>query len=119
MKTFVKFIGIFGVFTLLLMQWLEIRDSQTWATVVGEITSAHIVGSLTGGKSPPRSRYQVELQYRYLVSGVSYSGDRLAIQPKYHSSQAHAESELAAYPVGRQVAIYYNPSKPEKSVLVR
>lgn len=104
-----------------IQQALEMGDSREWPTTEGVITASRITSnhktSTEKGWHSNRYQYEVRVQYAYEVDGVSYSGNRLRIGPKKHSSEKNAQRELAEYPVGQRVRVYYNPKEPERSLL--
>lgn len=110
-----------GVIYVGIQQALEMGDSREWPTTGGVITAAYITGShktsTEKGWHGNRYQYAVRVQYAYEVDGVSYSGNRLRIRPNKYSSEKSAQRELAEYPLGQRVPVYYNPSEPERSLL--
>ena len=110
-----------GVIYVGIQQALEMGDSREWPTTEGVITASHITSnhktSTEKGWHGNRYQYEVQVQYAYEVDGISYSGNRLRIGPKNHSSEKNAQRELAEYPVGQRVRVYYNPKVPERSLL--
>ena len=102
-------------------QALEMGDSREWPTAEGVITASRIASShqtsTEKGWHAKRYEYEVRVQYSYSVDGVSYTGNRLRIRPTEYSSEKHAQRELAEYPVGQRLRVYYNPQDPERSVL--
>ncbi|MCX8062707.1 MAG: DUF3592 domain-containing protein, partial [Anaerolineales bacterium] len=51
---------------------------------------------------------------------VTYQGDKLTLGAKRgYSSPRKANEEIARYPVGAQVNVYYNPENPMEAALER
>lgn len=78
------------------------------------------------GVQPYRSRsgsgystmYRAAVTYVYTVNGAQYTSDRLAIGTGLgYGSPAIAEREVAKYPAGSMVQVYYNPNNPAEAVL--
>ena len=116
------YVLVFGVVMYVAMQQaLEMGDSREWPTTEGVITASHITSShktsTEKGWHVNRYQYEVRVQYAYEVDGVSYSGNRLRIRPNKYSSEKNAQRELAEYPLGQRVRVYYNPREPERSLL--
>ncbi|MDG9924616.1 MULTISPECIES: DUF3592 domain-containing protein [unclassified Pseudomonas] len=108
---------VFGVMMYFaIQQALEMGDSREWPTVEGVITESHITRT-TEQRSSVRYEYEVRVQYSYNVDGVGYTSDRLRIRRTRYSWETNAQRELAEYPVGQRVRVYYNPKEPERSLL--
>ena len=104
-----------------IQQALEMDDSREWPTTEGVITRSLIVqhhprGSEKHGYAQ-RREYEVRVEYSYDVEGTRYGGDRLRIRPNRYQGERSAKRELAKYPAGQKVKVYYDPEKPERSVL--
>ncbi|WP_171016367.1 DUF3592 domain-containing protein [Pseudomonas sp. F(2018)] len=111
------YVLVFGVVMYVgIQQALEMGDSREWPTTEGVITESHITRT-TEQRSSMRYEYEVRVRYSYSVDGVSYSGDRLRIRRNRYSWETNAQRELAEYPVGQRVRVYYNPKEPERSLL--
>ena len=110
-----------GVMYVGIQQALEMGDSREWPTTEGVNTASHITSShktsTEKGWHGDRYHYEVRVQHAYEVDGVSYNGNRLRIQPNKYSSEKNAQRELAEYPLGQRVRVYYNPKEPERSLL--
>jgi hypothetical protein len=116
------YVLVFGVVMYVgIQQALEMGDSREWPTTEGVITESRIVSShetsTEKGWHGSRYEYEVRVQYSYSVDGVSYSGNRLRIRSTKYSLEGNAQRELAEYPVGQRVRVYYNPKEPERSLL--
>lgn len=124
MKNILKIFGLLALTVLGAKQALEMGDSRKWPSAPGVIESSRIsrlidTDSDDNWVQHDRYEYEVVVTYSYVVEGVQYQGDRLEIRPTKTSSERFAERELADYPVGKQVPVYYNPEEPERSVLKR
>ena len=116
------YVLVFGVVMYVgIQQALEMGDSREWPTTEGVITESRITSSYKTstekGSRGNHYEYEVDVQYAYEVDGLSYSGNRLRIRPNKYSSEGNAQRELAEYPVGQRVRVYYNPKEPERSLL--
>ncbi len=112
-----------GLVVAMVMGWLQIQeidDSRTWPSVPGTIVASGISTSTDTNRGRPGSHateYDVGLRYDYVVDGMPYTGNRIAIRGTSYSSPSSAQRELQRYPVGQTVNVYYNPQDPEQSVL--
>ena len=60
---------------------------------------------------------QVDIRYRYEVSGKEYRGTRYSVGS--HISDLPTADILREYAAGKQVAVYYNRADPSESLLRR
>lgn len=88
-------------------------QSKIWPHTDGVITLSSIEHS-TGRH--PGDVWGVNISYDYKVSGVSYTGTRVAFGME-ESSESHAQSFVDRYPAGKKVPVFYSPSNPEIVVL--
>ena len=124
MKNILKIVGLLALTVFGAKQALEMGDSRKWPSTLGVISSSRIAHSTdtdtdSNGFRRHYDEYEVKVTYSYAVDGMQYQGHRLEIRPTEHRYKKHAERELADYPVGKQVPVYYNPEEPERSVLKR
>ncbi len=91
--------------------WLRSR----FRVAIGEIESSRIDTSLRSRSG--EKLYGVQIRYRYDVADRRYTGT--AITPGYRYSRDEAEQQelLSRYPVGKRVAVYYNPENPSEAYL--
>ena len=109
---------IFGVFATLIGVWLLVKAirqmrlgqrSHAWPTVPGCVTHAAV-----------ESDYEsevVNVEYRYKVKGVEYSGDVLQTG---HPAKSRAQNRalLDRYAVGTEVEVHYDSDDPSTAVLI-
>jgi hypothetical protein len=99
--------------------------ARRWPSVEGEIASARMVRVAASDGTD----LQEYVAYRYTVAGRPYRNDRLRFgpqvaapspvpqfdrEPNTPSAQAALERQ---YPRNQRVRVYYNPDRPEESVL--
>lgn len=66
----------------------------------------------------PAVRYAPQVIYEYHVGGQHYQHDRINVDGVVLSSEpADAARAARRYPVGRQVAVAYNPANPNEACL--
>ena len=100
--------------------------ASRWPTVEGEIAGTRLVRRYDGDAQSADYDY---VAYRYQVNGQPYRNDRVrfgpqvtpqsvvpALDPEPNSPRDTA-ALAARYPRGKPVRVYYNPRRPEESVL--
>jgi hypothetical protein len=98
----------------------EAYSSQFWPTTTGEIiqSSVYTYTDVYGDRT-----YRGKVKYVYTVNqfetaGEHFTSERVGIDPIPPSdSRTIAEASLIRYPKGEIVDVYYNPNKPQKSML--
>ena len=107
----------------LLYQWHQNRlaglpeASLGWPSVSGLIVRS----TLDVRNSALRSEHtvhEVRVVYEYVVGAQSYRNDVVRFD-QAELSLAEKEALVSSHPVGRTVPVYYNPTKPGQSVLLR
>ncbi|HYR24700.1 MAG TPA: DUF3592 domain-containing protein [Aquabacterium sp.] len=113
----IAFVLLFGF--LFWRAWQIRQHSPQWPFVEGEITVSRVYTRSQYGAAAtdPNQDWLVEVNYRYQVNGQSYTGNRLTAFGRNPVSQQDAEAEIAPFPVGARVKVYYDPAKPSVSVL--
>ena len=108
-----------GLFVLSLL-FLAIRKAwaiQTWPETTGHISESETIGKWSQMGSSLRWIVEPKISYRYLLNGQEYVGHNIAAAEINTASKEAAEEKIEPFPVGQEVTVYYNPSKPEDSVL--
>ncbi|MEM7134237.1 MAG: DUF3592 domain-containing protein [Chloroflexota bacterium] len=98
----------------------EAYNSQFWPTTTGEINLSTVdaYGDILGNRS-----YRSRVRYAYTVGSSTnddepLTSERIGVYPSPKlASRSLAEAELELYPKGLSVEVYYNPNRPEKSLL--
>lgn len=90
------------------------RSSASWPSVQGQITSSLVDYSTDaeGGDS-----YSPQVAYAYAVNGRSYEGQTIKFGENSYSSKRKAQAILDRYPNGQRIAVFYDPTQPDKAVL--
>jgi hypothetical protein len=121
---FVAALSGFGLLCLLftLAFWRYVGQAARWPTVPGKIiassTEAFVARDLIDGRFRKRIHHKSSVQYEYEVNGRKYSGDRLTIGLVISANfPGYARRVAAKYPVGKEVDVHYDPSRPGESVL--
>jgi len=90
------------------------RASAAWPTADGVVTRSQVSHSTDaeGGDS-----YQPQVTYKYSANNLSYENDTIKFGENSYSSRKKADEIAATYPIGKNVTVYYDPEKPDRSVL--
>mgnify|MGYP000023547280 CR=1 FL=1 len=95
------------------------RESLEWPSVAGLVTHSNLeVHRSNVGAQSNKLRHRVDVEYEYVVDGRRYENDVVRFNQN-NLSRKDKERLVSAHPVGRQVEVFYNPSDPAESVLVR
>jgi hypothetical protein len=93
-------------------------ESRRWPSVRGKVLVARITPGYELDEDDRRVEYfEVEVQYEYRVNGKPYIGTRHSFGSERFSTYDDAIDALHGISAGREVAVYYDPSLPERAVL--
>lgn len=107
-----------------LYKYYEVRKAAHWRPVPGRIVSSQArsrkvrtaqTHNRAEGDGDLQMRNFAEITYEYRVGNKTYRGSRIGIGEDLGDNDV--EGKLARYPVGAQVTVHYNPSKPQQAVL--
>ncbi|MEM8955941.1 MAG: DUF3592 domain-containing protein [Verrucomicrobiota bacterium] len=114
----------YGVYVIGASIYQYLRDWKLLhgPSVTGEIVCSGAEGkwgssSESGGGVSLSFMYFPIVEYRYEVSGVVFSGDRVTLGKASCSVKSLAEKQAAKYPVGAKVDVFYHASDPSVSML--
>ena len=96
------------------------EDSQLWPSVPGKVHKSTMVLESGGGNYGSHSpgTYKAVVQYKYKVASRHYTNDKICIGGQLQLSfKKRAGAHCQNYPVGSAVDVYYDPNKPQDSVL--
>jgi len=90
------------------------RASASWPTADGVVTNSGVSRSTDadGGDS-----YSPEITYSYNVNNTNFVNSTIKFGENAYSNRRKAEGIAAGYPIGKNVTVYYDPEKPDRSVL--
>jgi|YNPMSStandDraft_1061717.scaffolds.fasta_scaffold25021_2 hypothetical protein len=95
-----------------LSQRKKIIQSQAWSNTTGIISSRKIDTDYYNHWFYP------SVTYSYEVNGRSFVHSRIRFgSPIRFRRKQDAEDYLANFPIGKKVLVYYNPERPQDSVL--
>jgi hypothetical protein len=90
------------------------RASAAWPTAEGTITSSEVTRSTDAEGA---DSYSPEVTYTYSVNNAGYSNDTIKFGENSYSSRRKAQEIVDNYPAGKNVTVYYDPERPDRSVL--
>jgi len=96
--------------------WLSLYWAQQYPEVPGTMTLSKVISK----SDSEGTIYSPQLEYKYIVNGVSYTGDSYRpVRFDGSSDRGYAREVVEAHPVGAEVTVYYDPSDPQKAFLNR
>jgi hypothetical protein len=96
------------------------QASESWIPVEGKVIRSWVREDYsTDSEGDSTTTYYPEVEYVYSFLGKEYQGNQIAFGPKVGGSRSRAEKIIAKYSGGDSLTVYYDPSKPEDSVLER
>lgn len=117
--------GLLGMLSLAAGTYFHLhpRKAFPWLRTDGSIVSSN-VESYTSADSPSNSSqrryYKAVIEFSYNVEGHEYHntvGGSNPITISISGNQSNAEAEVAKYPAGKIVDVYYDPQNPTRSSL--
>ena len=96
------------------------RASADWPATPGVITASSVErsqSSSSSSSSSSRPTYSANISYSYSVEGSNYTSGTVSFGQYGSSDSDHAREIVSRYPVNKEVDVFYNPEKPETSVL--
>ncbi|HDS08103.1 MAG TPA: DUF3592 domain-containing protein [Bacteroides sp.] len=115
---FVSLIGLVMIVSALLSMY-KARKTEFWRQATGKVLESDVAKNIrsTGGNTKTTT-YRPEICYNYQVDDQEYVSDRIGVTGSYSSSSpAKAYRITTKYPVDKEVTVYYDPNKPDQSVL--
>ncbi len=92
---------------------LKARNSALWPQTKGVIT----VSSLEQGYFKELKGYYGNIEYDYSVGDTRYHGTRLSFNKVHLAVEDAWRPVMDRYPVGKPVAVYYDPANPNFAIL--
>ena len=119
---FILFFLLSGVVLLCLGVVFVIQGNanMSWQHVQGTIIESKWDSHIASPRQrESQRRYRAIIQYEYIISGKIFSGNRLSTVNIALRTKEEAIALCEKYEVGSDVTVYYDPNRPEKSVLIR
>src|SRR5574341_2244012 len=114
----VIFIGIL-IFASGSIQIIKFRASRSWPSVMGTVSWSRYNKKVHRSRRGTYYTYPTEVGYHYAVEGTQYSGGQITFGSYEPSREEQAKVFVSRHTPGMEVEVYYNPSLPSESVLVR
>lgn len=114
----VAFVGFWSAITLafdVMLVYAAYRQlaATRYPSTIGAVSHSEVKEHSDGDGST----YRPEIKYLYRVGEREYTGDRYRYG-QMASGDRHAHRVVNAHPVGRELAVYYNPADPADAVLL-
>lgn len=95
------------------------KANLRWPSVEGRIVRSESVRMLYTASHGNSPMYGPEIEYEYEASGQQITGKniKIGITGSSATDKTYAERYLAKYPVGKTVPVFFDPSKPQDSIL--
>jgi len=97
-----------------LYAWYFAKKSKLWPTTEGTILNAYIDSQVDEDSD---ETYSPKVKYSYRVNGVLYQSKRLFFGSMNSSDYSQASDSLFNININTKVTVYYDPKKPQRSVL--
>lgn len=97
-------------------QIMRANASTAWPSVTGVVTISEL-GKHRGDDRNDSTTYSADISYDYIVNDRDYVNGAVTFGSVQTSDPSLARLVLKRYPVGREVAVYYNPANPRDAVL--
>lgn len=96
------------------------RRMSAWPSVRGRVTGSALVTDHTPMEDGSPAYYP-RIDYQYVVAGLEYRGQRRSLINVGGGglTRGVAQRVLARYPVGSEVAVFYDPQHPSEAILER
>lgn len=110
------------VSVLVLMQHLiQGYQTQSWPMVRGKIIKSEVIRQEIKNN---HDKFSWDILYQYQVFHKSYTGQHIAYKPGKSKNSKYANEQtchqlVKAYPVDKEVPVYYNPKHHHRAVLER
>jgi len=116
----VLFIGGVAVLLFGILQLQKARENLDWPNVKGQVLSSDIETRRYRSIDSTISvnKYLPYVEYIYSVNGIKYRSDKFSIRAHGERNTLEAaENDLAAFPPGDDITVYYDPEEPRSAVL--
>ncbi len=90
------------------------RESRNWPCVEGRITESAVQVT----RRHHSTSYSPQIAYTYSVLGQAHFSTAVTIgATRTFSSYTKAQAQVAKYPLGQTVSVYYDPQQPAQATL--
>ena len=93
----------------------ETGQARHWPTTTGTVFRSQVAQR----RGESGGLYAPDVAYRYAVAGTEYQGTQLRLSSftSETSNRAAVAAQVARYPLGQSVTVYYDPARPARSAL--
>jgi hypothetical protein len=102
-------------------EFLKAKEAASWKSVDGVILQSEVKSDIRETRENNRTRkYRVfwaEVKFQYQVDGKEQIGNRIRFGEFESDSPESAELDVEKFPIGKSVAVFFNPENPSESVL--
>jgi hypothetical protein len=106
-----------------LVEVRAVLAAEGWPAAEGIVTASEVRSEITEVRQNNRTRrvrvYDAAVTYEFTVDGATHRGERVRFASFTSSSPESAERDVARFPVGSRVPVYYDPEDPDACVLER
>lgn len=107
--------------------WMALTKRQSqgianWPSAEGQVATASVSSLERETPDGLKTTHTPVVTYTYEVAGRSYISHRLNFLPDSDATYAKvtlAEAALAPFPAGARVRVFYNPTNPQQSTLIK
>jgi hypothetical protein len=113
-------IGPLGIYSGIRMAVKFFTQTKNWPVAQGVITVSQM-----GSKFDPtpsstvraRTLYSSAILFKFNVDGTEYESDKITWGEFSTSDKRMIEKKLAEYPLGKKIAVHYNPENPSDCIV--
>lgn len=110
-------VGAAGSYLLLIGPLLQINAARSWPSTQCTVISSEVRHHASDSDSG--TTYSVQILYSYVVAGVEFRSDRYNFMSGSSSGYEGKRAIVDAHPPGSSFLCFYDPDKPEHSVIDR
>ncbi len=90
-----------------------------WPTCNGRVVSTDVVKRVSRSAEQEFDYFVPQVRYEYVTNGIRRQGDviRIGLDEMGYPEERKAREHVALYPVGKTIAVRYDPHDPDQSVL--
>ena len=88
--------------------------SRNWPSVEGRVTTSEITKANVGGE---QVSWQPKIEYTYKVDCRDYVSKTIGYHMSGGTTADASSMTVADYPSGKSVSVFYDPTRPSRSVL--
>lgn len=100
-------------------QSARFAEGRDWPSVEGRVSTSALEEGSSYQKYGSDAIYRLRVRYSYTAEGRLFVNDRVSLASEdSFRDRDEANSELAEYPAGAAVPVYYQPGNPGNSALI-